>query len=391
MTANKPLEDAVIIGIDFGTTYSGVAWAYSREPEEIEIVTSWESELNHCSDVEKAPTQIHYGHNSRDIKWGYGISPEHEPLKWFKLLLLEPKDIPQGAANSTQLKEARRLQSKVGKEPVEIVACFLRKIWDHSVESIRRAIGDGVMKRSKFQNFCGLIYEQAGDTIVVCDAGGGTVSRLDAPYDTRSHLYIILVGGFGRSRFLFNNLQERFRRIVLQSRGNKPWTAICRGAVVQGLVRHNPSTNLGVDVETRVARMSYGIMYGSPFIEGYHNEADKTWSHGEDISEKRSVSHSYVRYFEVPSFQGHEKIYCSTSRAPPVRYGDSDDIHHLCAMKWDKIVDVDTLLKWTNPVGVAYPRLDYHIKMDCEDGTVNFSLHYQGSKVGEEEVEVQFN
>lgn len=60
-------------------------------------------------------------------------------------------------------------------------------------------------------------------------------------------------------------------------------------------------------------------------------------------------------------------------------------------MKWDKIVDVDTLLKWTNPVGVAYPRLDYHIKMDCEDGTVNFSLHYQGSKVGEEEVEVQFN
>ncbi|RYC84381.1 hypothetical protein BFJ63_vAg12749 [Fusarium oxysporum f. sp. narcissi] len=586
MTANKPLEDAVIIGIDFGTTYSGVAWAYSREPEEIEIVTSWESELNHCSDVEKAPTQIHYGHNSRDIKWGYGISPEHEPLKWFKLLLLEPKDIPQGAANSAQLKEARRLQSKVGKEPVEIVACFLRKIWDHSVESIRRAIGDGVMKRSKFQVVITLPaiwspYAQqrmkmaakqagildprlagsttlrfvsepeaatlatikdlskrssikAGDTIVVCDAGGGTVDlisyifQLTDPFvvkecvkgdgdlcggvfldeafirfvkrkspkgtwwpvtktEERKFLndewehgikpqfenqkrswslalpdtcvnpssqglmrrmtldltsqdlfsvfssivdkievlvrhqvdaiqskyhekpkYIILVGGFGRSRFLFNHLQERFGRIVLQSRGNKPWTAICRGAVVQGLVRHNPSTNLGVDVETRVARMSYGIMYSSPFIEGYHNETDKTWSHvnqnyrvnrqmawflrvGEDISEKRSVSHSYVRYFEVPSFQGHEKIYCSTSRAPPVRYGDSDDIHHLCAMKWDKIVDVDTLPKWTNPVGVAYPRLDYHIKMDCEDGTVNFSLHYQGSKVGEEEVEVQFN
>ncbi|EXM11841.1 hypothetical protein FOIG_01350 [Fusarium odoratissimum NRRL 54006] len=230
MAANKPLDDAVIIGIDFGTTYSGVAWAYSREPEEIEIVTSWESELNHCSDVEKAPTQIHYGHNSRDIKWGYGISPEHEPLKWFKLLLLEPKDIPQGAANSTQLKEARRLQSKFRKEPVGIVACFLRKIWDHSVESIRRAIGDGVMKRSKFQVVITLPaiwppYAQqrmkmaakqagildprlagpttlrfvsepeaaalatikdlskrssikAGDTIVVCDAGGGTVDLI---------------------------------------------------------------------------------------------------------------------------------------------------------------------------------------------------------------------
>ncbi|KAK2937323.1 hypothetical protein FoTM2_000541 [Fusarium oxysporum f. sp. vasinfectum] len=503
MTANKPLDDAVIIGIDFGTTYSGVAWAYSREPEEIEI-----------------------------------------------------------------LKEARRLQSKVGKEPVEIVACFLRKIWDHSVESIRRAIGDGVMKRSKFQVVITLSaiwppYAQqrmkmaakqagildprlagpttlrfvsepeaaalatikdlskrssikAGDTIVVCDAGGGTVDLISYIFQSTDpfvvkecvkgdgdlcggvfldeafirvvkrkspkgtwwpvtkteerkflndewehgikpqfenqkrswslalpdtcvnpssqglmrrmtldltsqdlfsvfssivdkievlvrHQYIILVGGFGRSPFLFNHVQERFGRIVLQSRGNKPWTAICRGAVVQGLVRHNPSANLGVDVETRVARMSYGIVYSSPFIEGYHNEADKTWSHVHQnyranrqmawarIFQRRDPFHSYVRYFEVPSFQGHEKIYCSISRAPPVRYGDSDDIHHLCAMKWDKIVDVDTLPKWTNPVGVAYPRLDYHIKMDCEDGTVNFSFHYQGSKVGEEEVEVQFN
>ncbi|PTD11909.1 hypothetical protein FCULG_00003505 [Fusarium culmorum] len=50
------------------------------------------------------------------------------------------------------------------------------------------------------------------------------------------HHYIILVGGFGRSRYLFNRLQERFQSTILQSNGNKPWTAICRGAVVQGLL-----------------------------------------------------------------------------------------------------------------------------------------------------------
>ncbi|CVK84197.1 related to hsp70 protein [Fusarium mangiferae] len=442
MTANKPLDDAIIIGIDFGTTYSGVAWAYSREPEEIEIVTSWESELNHCSDVEKAPTQIHYGQNNQDIKWGYGISPEHEPLKWFKLLLLEPKDIPQGAANSTQLKEARRLQSKAGREPVKIVACFLRKIWDHSVESIRRTIGDDVMKRSNFQvvitlpaiwppyaqhrmkmaaNQAGILDPrpagpttlrfvsepeaaalatikdlskrssikdlisyifQSTDPFVVkeCVKGDGDLCGgvfLDEAFirfvkrkspkgtwfpvtktEERKFLndewehgikpqfenqqriwsltlpdtcvnpssrglmrrmtldltsqdllsvfspivdkievlvrrqvdaihrkyqekpkYIILVGGFGRSRFLFNHLQDRFGPTILQSRGNKPWTAICRGAVVQGLVRHNPLANLGVEVETRVARMSYGIKIRAPFMEGHHNQADKVWSH----------------------------------------------------------------------------------------------------------------
>ncbi|KAF5589279.1 uncharacterized protein FSUBG_11191 [Fusarium subglutinans] len=220
--------------------------------------------------------------------------------------------------------------------------------------------------------------------------------------------YIILVGGFGRSRFLFNHLQERFGRIVLQSSGNKPWTAICRGAVVQGLVRHNPFANLGVEVEARVARMSYGIKYTTLFIEGHHKEADKTWSHvyqhyraknqiawflreGEDISGKRSVLHSYVRLLEAPSFKGSEQIYCSASCAPPGRYGDSDDIHRFCTMKWDKIIDIDALPKWTNPIGAVYLRLDYVIKMDCEDGTVNFSVYCQGSKVGEEEVEVQFN
>ncbi|KAI7771308.1 hypothetical protein ACKAV7_001283 [Fusarium commune] len=386
------------------------------------------------------------------------------------------------------------------KEPVEIVATFIRQIWCHSVEDIRRTTGEDVMKRSKFQVVITLPaiwppYSQqrmkmaakqagildprpaglttlrfisepeaatlatikdlsrgssieAGDTIVVYDAGGGTVDLISYVFEStdlfvvkecvkgdgdlcggvfldeafirfvkrkspkgtlwpvtkteerkflndgwehgikpqfenqerswrlflsdtcvnpssqgvqrrvtldltsqdlfsvfspivdkiealvrrqvdaiqskyhKEPKYIILVGGFGRSRFLFNHLQERFGRIVLQSHGSKPWTAICRGAVVQGLVQRNPSANLGVKVEARVARMSYGIMYGTPFIEGQHNEADKTWSHvyhgyranrqiawflkeGEDVSEKRSVSHCYHRCLEAPSFQGH--------------------------------------------------------------------------------------
>ncbi|KAF5575134.1 hypothetical protein FPANT_11463 [Fusarium pseudoanthophilum] len=586
MTANEPVDDAIIIGIDFGTTYSGVAWAYSREPEEIEIVTSWESELNHCSDVEKAPTQIHYGRNNQDVKWGYGISPEHEPLKWFKLLLLEPKDIPPGVSESTQLKEARRLLANARKEPVEVVTSFLRKIWDHSVESIRRAIGEDVVKRSRFQVVITLPaiwapYAQqrmkvaakqagildprlagpttlrfvsepeaaalatikdlskrssikAGDTIVVCDAGGGTVDLISYVFEStdpfvvkecikgdgdlcggvfldeafirfvkrkspkgtwwpvtkteeRKFLndewehgikpqfenqkriwsltlpdtcvnpsnqglrrrmtleltskelfsvfspivgkiealvrrqvdaiqdkyhekpkYIILVGGFGRSRFLFNHLQDRFGRIILQSRGNKPWTSICRGAVVQGLVRHSPLAKLGVNVEARVARMSYGIKYRTRFIEGLHDEADKEWCYkhqhyraqnqmewflieGEDVSEKRSVGHHYTRFISGSSIEVSDMVYCSATVPPPARDNDSGNIHQLCTIKWDKIVDVPTLPKWTNPIGIAYPQLHYHIKMDCEDGTVNFSVHYQGSKVGEEEVEVQFN
>ncbi|SCV32359.1 related to hsp70 protein [Fusarium fujikuroi] len=136
MTANPPKSDAIIIGIDFGTTYS---------------VTSWDSQLNHCSDVEKAPTQLFYDEKAQGVKWGYGIPSENEPLKWFKLLLLEPKDIPVEVAASTQLQEARRLQSKVMKDPIEIIATFLRNLWDHTTESIKRTLGADLVRRCKLQ------------------------------------------------------------------------------------------------------------------------------------------------------------------------------------------------------------------------------------------------
>lgn len=108
--------------------FSGVSWAHTREPDAIEIVTCWDSELNHCSDVEKAPTQLYFDANDHDIKWGYGIPLDKEPLKWFKLLLLDNIDLPADVASSTQIQEARRLQKMAGKGPIAIIASFLRKL-----------------------------------------------------------------------------------------------------------------------------------------------------------------------------------------------------------------------------------------------------------------------
>lgn len=130
-------------------SFSGVSWAHSREPDDIEIVTCWDSEYNHCSDVEKAPTQLYFDAKGDEVKWGYGIPPDKEPLKWFKLLLLDVVDLPTEIVVSTQLQEARRLQRESGKEPIEIISLFLRKLWGHSIESITRAIGADLLKRSK--------------------------------------------------------------------------------------------------------------------------------------------------------------------------------------------------------------------------------------------------
>ncbi|EFZ00509.2 actin-like ATPase domain-containing protein [Metarhizium robertsii ARSEF 23] len=143
------MDEYIIIGIDFGTTYSGVAWAYSNEPEDIEVVTTWESELNHCSDLEKTPTQLSFCKGDDNIKWGYNVPANGEVLEWFKLLLLKEKDLPLDMRNSPKLNEARRLQEVSNKDVVDIVACFLTQLWKHALRSIEEANGENLLEKCR--------------------------------------------------------------------------------------------------------------------------------------------------------------------------------------------------------------------------------------------------
>ncbi|CAF3512579.1 unnamed protein product [Fusarium graminearum] len=523
MAANQPLDDTVVVGIDFGTTFSGVSWAHTREPDAIEIVTCWDSELNHCSDVEKAPTQLYFDANDHDIKWGYGIPLDKEPLKWFKLLLLDNIDLPADVA-SADLLERSKFQ----------VVLTLPTIWPpYAQNRMKQAtqqsgILDGRPAGTTMLQFISEPEAAAlatikdmgkrstvetGDTVVVCDAGGGTVGdgdlcggvfldegfmklvkektptvswssvskleekkflndewehgikpqfenqmrtwpvylpgscnsnssasglkrreTLDLSSDEiqsvflpiairiealvrlqvdaieakyyQAPKYIILVGGFGRSRYLFNHLQGRFQSTILQSNGNKPWTAICRGVVVRRLMRYNPSSGLGMVVASRVARMSYGIKYFERFVHGKHKKKDRFWcskrnswmannqmqwflSEGDDISEKRSVHHNYLRLLEGDVFDVSEEIYCSTSFPPPSRY-DGNKVRSLCNISWNRNVDTKSLPKFTNDYGESFLKLSYRVEMDCEDGIINFAVYSKGRKVAGREVDVQF-
>jgi hypothetical protein len=130
--------------------FSGVAWAYSGEPDEIEQVTSWDAKLNHCSDVDKAPTQLFYGDCDEETTWGYSVPTDKDALKWFKLLLLDERDVPADVSESTQISEATCLQKKAKRCPVEIIGCFLQKLWKHSIDSIKRTLGAELLQKCQF-------------------------------------------------------------------------------------------------------------------------------------------------------------------------------------------------------------------------------------------------
>ncbi|KAH7023134.1 hypothetical protein EDB80DRAFT_745260 [Ilyonectria destructans] len=554
MASDQRTEDILVIGIDFGTTFSGVAWAYSGQPDEIEQVTNWDTEFNHCSDKEKTPTSILYGSQDQATMWGYSIPPNRDALKWFKLLLLDEKDISKDVCASSQLHEARRLRNVANKDPAEIIGCFLRNLWNHSIDTIKRSLGADLLQSSKFhvvvtmpaiwphyaqqrmkravklsgildKRSCGetvlrFISEpeaaalatlkdlskrsntKAGDTIVVCDAGGGTVDLIsyviesvdpfvvkecvkgdgglcggvfldeefinlikrkvtpaawngvkkaeqkkilndawehgikpqfenqqrtwlfDLPegcgvksggfkrrrtmdlsseeilsvfspvvnkilklvgaqvqavikkYSTYPK-YIILVGGFGRSRYLFNQLQAEYKSVVLQSGGNKP-----------------------------IARISYGTTYNTFWVEGEHQECDKVWhedeyeymaesqmdwflTQGDNMSDKEPVIQSYSRLLDKPRPGIREEIWCS-STSPPSSTKDST-VRRMCKIEWNQRVSFESLPTWTNSVGKVYRKLSYDIEMTCEGGTVEFIIHYQGKRVGGHHVEVEFD
>ncbi|KAK4078719.1 uncharacterized protein Triagg1_3050 [Trichoderma aggressivum f. europaeum] len=148
----KSREPTIIIGIDFGTTYSGVAWTTSSRPGHINMITNWDAVKNHCSDKEKVPSVIHYG-DKGEISWGYSVPEKASSLKfeWFKLCLLHEGDIPKDIRNAAQIQAARKSLRESNKRVEDVISDYLRELWKHSIRNIRRAVGGQLVDISKFK------------------------------------------------------------------------------------------------------------------------------------------------------------------------------------------------------------------------------------------------
>lgn len=139
--------------------YSGAAWAYSKQPDDIKIVTNWDSQEFQNCDKGKAPSRIAYGTVSAatspdesgrssersdiNLSWGYGIAEDEiEFVEWFKLLLLDEDDLSAQHPDSLQLKRARSLLQRAGKTAVQAVADYLRMLWAHTLKDIEKDLGE---------------------------------------------------------------------------------------------------------------------------------------------------------------------------------------------------------------------------------------------------------
>ena len=134
----------VAIGIDFGTTYSGVSWAYSGNPNSIRDVQQYPSTAsnNKSRDEAQVPTLL----DPKTGNWGYLIQGDEDPIRWFKLLLLNDHDVRDDIRNSEYLRATREKTKRLGDDgPIQLVADFLRQLWRVALREIALEVKQDIL------------------------------------------------------------------------------------------------------------------------------------------------------------------------------------------------------------------------------------------------------
>ena len=265
-------QDKLIIGVDFGTTYSGVAAAYSATPDDIDIIKAWPGGNGITSD--KVPTEIAYGPpniakdptldtdvaKQRQIRWGFQFKPEESRLRCIKLFLDRNQKLPHFVSPLETAAQLRRCERTV----MDAVSDYLTKIYNHTMETLTRRYGESFMSTTKVdfvltvpavwsdaaknatlqaaeragmgnRHELKLISEpeaaavytlktiqpsgiKEGDNFIVCDAGGGTVDLIAYKVTKVSPLRVeesaVGTGGLCGSAFLNYRFEDHVRERI---------------------------------------------------------------------------------------------------------------------------------------------------------------------------------
>ncbi|PYI35839.1 putative Hsp70 family chaperone [Aspergillus indologenus CBS 114.80] len=172
---------------------------------------------------------------------------------------------------------------------------------------------------------------------------------------------IILVGGFGASRFLFHRLQEACPSVLVMQPPDA-WSAVVCGAVHRGLD--------GNQVESRIACRHYGVEIRIPYVEGQDNPDRKVWCPLEE------------QYYIYDSMRWYIKkvlaklLFCNNDTAP-----DFKDNHtmQLCTLKADlSTIPRELFTQKCNSKGVKCYRIYYHLVMIPTSASLLFELEFNG-------------
>ncbi|KAL8743512.1 MAG: hypothetical protein Q9190_004141 [Brigantiaea leucoxantha] len=218
------VDRKIIVAVDFGTTYSGLAWAQSRKPEVQTPIIQWPDAASdglEGATSDKVPTEIRY--DDEHYKWGFQIGEFGPRHRWFKLQL-DPSQLHYGKGLEQEFPEP--MASHLGKyqRPEQLVKDYLTALRQHAEQVLRQKLPQSALAFTPLEFIITVpavwsdaakaktrtCAEQAGmgvgsalhiisepeaaamyaldamdphdikvgDTFVLCDGGGGTVDLI---------------------------------------------------------------------------------------------------------------------------------------------------------------------------------------------------------------------
>ncbi|KAF5708419.1 Hsp70 chaperone protein [Fusarium mundagurra] len=244
-------EDRVVISLDFGTTFSGIAYAFCNPEKKPEITTVVDWPGLQGRTQPKIPSVLSYTPgDANQFKWGGQLNWKDDCVHGVKLLLDPDQPEPLYLPAGNKKKEIKRLP----KEPVDVASDFIGAIYTHAMAKIESKVPRdyfllcqkqfvltvpaaakkagihpvSLIKEPEaaalYTMYCQERALGIGDAFVLCDAGGGTVDLIT--YEVISttgslQLAEVVPGSGGMAGSL--GLNKRFAEAVQDLVGEEEW------------------------------------------------------------------------------------------------------------------------------------------------------------------------
>lgn len=259
----------LLVAVDFGTTYSGVAWAQTRRPDVQTIIIQWPDAASgglEGMSSDKVPTELRY--EGGQVKWGFQVDDYGPRHQWFKLDL-DPNQSRGVSDLSRNYPDEHALPPSYSTTPEKLCADYLTAIRVHTEQVLKHKLPQSVLRSTPIEYIitvpavwsdmaqaktrsCAMqagmgqglqiisepeaaaIYAlhamdphsiKVGDTFVLCDAGGGTVDLISYTVTALKPILQVEEAAMGTGRICGSTFLNRiFKRFLEEKLGlNEEW------------------------------------------------------------------------------------------------------------------------------------------------------------------------
>ncbi|KFY82655.1 hypothetical protein V498_08516 [Pseudogymnoascus sp. VKM F-4517 (FW-2822)] len=247
-------EERVIIALDFGTSFSGIAYCFPNQgSSKVATVVNWPGLDGESHNAPKIPTLINYTGKGGAFVWGAAVDPMADSIVGVKLLLDPSQEKPLYLPTGNIKLDLKKLP----KSPLLVAADFIKAIYEYALSEISKEVPKSYMElcQKQFVLSVPAVWSDAaknatlqaakqaglfpvtlikepeaaalhtlhdlgfslkiGDAFVICDAGGGTVDLISYEVETttpRLKLKELVPGSGGMAGSL--GLNKRFEEAV---------------------------------------------------------------------------------------------------------------------------------------------------------------------------------